>query len=275
MSSKRMIVRITALVLFAHGVVAAAADLVFAVPPRESEQKAREVYQPIADFMSKVAGKKVVLRYTDNWLTYQSDMLKDSYDIVFDGPAFIGWRMAKLQHVPLARLQGNLVFTVIARKDNANITQLKDLAGRPVCAFAPPNLATLTMYTQFENPARQPLVQEVTGGFKGAYEGVVAKKCDGGVLQAALYEKFNQGPSKDTTQILYKSKPMPNQGFSAGKRVSDDVKKKLASALVSAEGQAATAKLRAEFGNKDMVPATTQEFEGLGVLMKDVWGFSL
>lgn len=266
---------ITAFVLLTHGVVAVAADLVFAVPPRESEQKAREVYQPIADFLTEVARQKVVLRYTDNWLTYQSDMLKDSYDIVFDGPSFLAWRMAKLQHVPLARLQGNLVFAIIARKDNAKVAQLKDLAGRTVCAFAPPNLATLTMYSQFDNPARQPLVQEVSGGFKGAYEGVVAKKCQGGVLQAALYEKFNQGPSKDTTRILYKSKPVPNQGFSAGKRVPAEVQKKMAEALVSAEGQAATAKLRAEFGNKDMVPATVQEFEGLGVLLKDVWGFQL
>lgn len=272
---KKSLAALAALVLFTHGAIAAAADLVFAVPPRESEQKAREVYQPIAEFMSKVAGQKVVLRYTDNWLTYQSDMLKDTYDIVFDGPSFVGWRMAKLQHVPLARLQGNLVFAVIARKDNTKVTQLKDLAGRTVCAFAPPNLATLTMYTQFENPARQPLVQEVSGGFKGSYEGVVAKKCEGGVLQAALYEKFNQGPSKDTTHILFKSKPVPNQGFSAGRRVPVDVQKKLAEALVSAEGQLATAKLRAEFGNKDIVPATTQEFEGLGVLLKDVWGFQL
>ena len=266
---------VAALALFTHGEIATAADLVFAVPPRESAEKAREVYQPVADFLTKAAGQKVVLRYTDNWLTYQSEMLKDSYDIVFDGPSFVGWRIAKLQHVPLARLQGNLVFAVIARKDNTKVAQLKDLAGRKVCGFASPNLATLTMYSQFDNPARQPLVQEVSGGFKGAYEGVVAKKCEGGVLQAALYEKFNQGPSKDTTQILYKSKPVPNQGFSAGKRVAPEVQKKLAEALVSAEGQAATAKLRAEFGNKDMVPATVQEFEGLGALMKDVWGFQL
>lgn len=272
---RQSLAAVAALVLSTHGAIAAAADLIFAVPPRESEQKAREVYQPIADFMSKVTGQKVVLRYTNNWLTYQSDMLKDTYDIVFDGPSFIGWRMAKLQHVPLARLQGNLVFAVISRKDNTKVAHIKDLAGRTVCGFAPPNLATLTMYTQFENPARQPLVQEVTGGFKGSYDGVVSKKCEGGVLQAALYEKFNQGPSKDSTHILYKSKPVPNQGFTAGKRVPIDIQKKLAEALVSADGQAATAKLRADFGNKDMAPATAQEYEGLGVLMKDVWGFAL
>ena len=254
---------------------AVAAEYVFAVPPRESEQKARETYQPIVDYLNKVTGAKFKLRYTDNWLTYQSDMRKDAYDLVFDGPQFIGWRMAKLQHSPIAKLQGNLVFVVIARNDNAKVKELKDLAGRPVCGFAPPNLATLTMYVQFDNPARQPSVREVRQNFKEAYEKVLSKECDGGVLQVAIYDKLNDGPTKDATQVLFKSKPVPNQGFSAGTRIPADVQKKIADALVSPEGQAATAKLRAEFGNKDMVAATVPEYEGLGKLLKDVWGFSL
>lgn len=254
---------------------ATAAEYVFAVPPRESAAKAKEVYQPIADFIGKVAGAKIQLRYTDNWLTYQSDMLKDQYDIVFDGPAFIGWRMAKLKHTPVAKLQGNLVFVVIAHKDNTKVKEIKDLAGRTVCSFAPPNLATLTMYTQFENPARQPLVQEVKGGFKGAYENVVAKKCDGGVLQAGLYDKFNDGPTKDLTHVVHKSKPVPNQGFSLGARIPADVQQKIAQALLTPEGQEATKKLRDEFNGKDLVAANAVEYEGLGRLLKDVWGFAL
>jgi len=42
---------------------------VFTAPPRESAAKAKEVYQPIAGFLSQVAGQKVVFRYADNWLT--------------------------------------------------------------------------------------------------------------------------------------------------------------------------------------------------------------
>lgn len=254
---------------------AVAAEYVFAVPPRESEQKARETYQPIADFLGKVTGAKFTLRYTDNWLTYQSDMRKDVYDFVFDGPQFIGWRMAKLQHAPIAKLQGNLVFVVIARSDNTKVKELKDLAGRSVCGFAPPNLATLTMYVPFTNPSRQPMVREVRQSFKEAYEKVVSKECEGGVLQVAIYDKLNDGPTKDTTQILYKSKPVPNQGFSAGPRIPADMQMKITEALLSPEGQLATAKLRGEFGNKDIMPATPGEYDGLGKLLKDAWGFSL
>ncbi len=254
--------------------IATAADFTFAVPPRESTAKAQEVYGPIADYLSKVTGAKFTLRYTDNWLTYQSDMLKDAYDIVFDGPSFIGWRMAKLNHVPVAKLQGNLAFVVIARSDNAKVKDLKDLAGRTVCGFAPPNLATLTMYVQFDNPARQPRVREVKN-FREAFEGVLSRACDGAVLQTGLYDKFNEGVAKDQTAVLYKSKPVPNQGFSIGPRIPPDMRDKIAKALLAPEGQAAAQLLRKEFGGKELIAATPQEYEGLGRLLKDVWGFNL
>jgi len=251
----------------------AAADLVLAAPPRESAAKAREVYQPIADFLTKVSGEKVVFRYTDNWLSYQSDMRKGLYDIVFDGPAFIGWRMAKLDHAPLVKLPGNLAFVVIAKSDNSAIKELKDLAGRKLCGFAPPNLATLTVLVEFTNPVRQPLLVE-TKAFHSAYMSVVSGKCAAGILQTKLWQEFDK--EKTATKAVFKSKPVPNQAFSAGgPRVSPELRSKLAEALLTEEGKAATKRLRDEFKGQDFVPARKEEYEGLGMLMRDVWGFEL
>lgn len=274
MLSIRPLSAVVALIFSLLSAAATAAEYSFAVPPRESLAKAKEVYQPLVDFLTKVTGAKFNLRYTDNWLTYQSDMLKDSYDIVFDGPSFIGWRMVKLHHVPIVRLQGNLAFVVFARKDNAKVKELKDLAGRSVCGFAPPNLATLTMYAQFDNPSRQPLVHEIQNIRQG-YEGVLSRACEGAVIQAALYNKFNDGQSKDMTTVLWKSKPVPNQGFSVGPRIPAEMREKITAALLSPEGQHAAAALRKEYGNKEFIAARPEEFEGLGRLLKDVWGFSL
>jgi len=264
---------IASIALLIQSVNVFAQDLVFAVPPRGSIEKERVLYQPIVDFLSKVTGQKVVFRYTDNYLTYENDMRKDEYDFVFDGPGFIGWRMAKLGHTPLIKLDGKLDFVVIARTDNERIKTLKDLAGRSVCAFAPPNLATLTMYEQFTNPARQPRVVEIKT-LKEAYSDVIDGKCEGGVLQAPLYAKFDEGANKGHTKVLFKSKPMPNQGISVSRRISPELQQKIAEALLSAAGQAATKNLRQEF-KKEFVLATRPEFEGLGSLLKDVWGFAL
>lgn len=270
----RLLASISGVSLFLVTATVSAADLVFAAPPRGSLETEQKIYQPIVDLISQVTGKSFVFRYSQSWLGYEAAMLKDAYDVVFDGPHFIGWRMAKLGHTPLVRLDGNLSFVVVARKDSERIRELKDLAGRKVCAFAPPNLATLTLYNAFANPARQPIIAEINKGFKEAYDGVLGGKCDGGVMQAALYAKFDEGSHKGQTQVLFRSQPVPNQGISVSRRITPEMQKKIADALLGPAGQKATAALREEF-KKDFVPAKPEEYQGLGVLLKDTWGFAL
>jgi ABC-type phosphate/phosphonate transport system substrate-binding protein len=270
-----MLTRKLAVCLLLSGVFAAppaVADLIFSSPPRESRAKGEAVYQPIADYLSKIAGQKVIYRYPDNWLVYQRDMQRGDYDIVFDGPAFIGWRQDKQGHVPLVKLPGKLSFVVAVKKEQDKIQSLKQLAGRAICAFPPPNLATLTVLYEFDNPSRQPLIVE-TQSFPGAYEGVMNGKCVAGILQTKIYEKL--AAQQGGTRIVFSSQGMPNQAFTAGPRLAPELKDKITTALLSPEGKIATQKLRDEFKVQDFEPATKEEFAGLGKLLRDTWGFDL
>ena len=87
-----LITVITILTLSAGASRAAVKAYVFAAPPRGSEQKETAVYGPIAAYLSKAIGKTVTYQYPGNWLSYQKNMQDDKYDIVFDGPHFIGRR---------------------------------------------------------------------------------------------------------------------------------------------------------------------------------------
>jgi ABC-type phosphate/phosphonate transport system substrate-binding protein len=247
------------------------AELILSSAPRDSLEKEAAVFQPIAALLSKAIGEKVTFRYGDNFLVYQSEMRKGTYDIVLDGPAFVGWRMAKLQHVPFVQFPGHLVFVAISKGDNSKVNTLKDLAGRTVCAFPPPNLATITVLYEFDNPSRQPLVLE-TQSFPEAYKGVMSGKCAGGILQATLFKNLDKdGKGK----VLFTSKPLPNQAFSAGPRVTAENRAKLTQALLSPEGVAATQQLREIFKIQALEPANVDEYQGLGKLLRDVWGFGL
>jgi len=250
---------------------AARAELILSSAPRDSQEKEEAIFQPITALLSKATGEKVTFRYGDNFLVYQSEMRKGTYDIVLDGPAFVSWRMAKLQHVPFIKFPGNLAFSVIAKSDNKKIETLKDLAGRTICAFPPPNLATLTILYEFDNPARQPLVLE-SQSFQDVYKGVMAGKCAGGILQPKLFKDLDKdGKGK----VLFTSKPLPNQAFSAGPRVTAENRAKMTQALLSPEGVAATQKLREVFKIQALEPATVEEYQGLAKLLRDVWGFGL
>ena len=241
-------------------------DLVFSAPPRGSYQEEIAIYQPIVDLLSKVIGKKVTYQYSDNWLSYSKDMTEGNYDIVFDGPAFNGWRVEKLSHTPVVRLPEDFVFVVITKADNDRVKQVKDLAGRMICAHAPPNLGTLTLLSQFDNPARQPVIIE-TKGWDTAYKAMLDGKCAATVVPIKNLTKNDAG-AKKLTKTLYQHKAMPNQAISVGPRIAPELHKKIAQALLSEEGKQATAKLRAAYAGKDFVPTTRDEYAGLGDLLK-------
>ena len=249
-------------------------EYIFTAPPRDvAGENESQVYQPVADYLSAVIGKKIIYRDPSNWLSYQDKMRKGVYDLVFDGPHFLSWRVAKLQHEPLAKLQGKLVFVVIAKKDNDKIASIKDLAGRPICGLAPPNLATLTMYSLFDNPSRQPLVQQVKS-FKEAYDQMLAGKCVAAVMGKGFYTKFDK--DQVVTKALYTSPGVPNQAFSAGSRFSNQDKAKMADALVAPAARVKMTKFFENFSqDKDLVKVNKDEFEGIAVLLKDAYGFDL
>jgi len=250
----------------------AQADLVFTAPPRESLAKAEELYRPVADYLTKVTGQKVVFRNSNNWLTYQDGMRKDMYDIVFDGPAFIGWRIAKLHHSVLLKMPGNLVFAVAVKKEQNKINDISGLMGRTLCGFAPPNLATLAVLYEFDNPSRQPMVLD-SPSFKTTYQDTVKGRCVGGILQPKLLEAMDS--EAKALKVVYTSKPFPNQGITVSPRVTAEMRSKIIQAFASPEGKTVTQKLRDEFKGQDFVPARDEEYIDHAKLLKDVWSFGL
>ena len=198
-------------------------------------------------------------------------MRKGAYDLVFDGPHFVSWRMAHLKHVPLAKLPGNLAFVVVVRKDNKSINEIKDLAGRSVCGMAPPNLATLTLYRQFDNPARQPLVKEIRS-FEVAYQDVLGGKCMAAVMRDQMLNKLDK--DKNAVRVIFRSPGVPNQAFSAGPRFSTEERNKITDALLSAEARAQLPQFFNRYSkDKDLLRANDAEFRDLIILLKDSWGF--
>ncbi len=262
-------------ILFSTLSSAYADEFVFTSPPREKPAEGKAMYGSIANFLSAKTGHTFTYKHPDNWLSYMKGMRMGDYDLIFDGPHFVSWRQAALHHTPLVRLPGKLVFVVISRKDNVKAIKLKDLAGKSVCGHAPPNLATLTMQDQFQNPARQPRV-EVVRGFKNVYKAMVDGKCDAAVIPAKVYNKLDKKDDQQLTQILFRSTGLPHQAISAGPIIPADVQQKIRVALLSSEGVAATANLRKRFaGGKEMIATDSAEYEGYGFLLSDFWGFEL
>jgi ABC-type phosphate/phosphonate transport system substrate-binding protein len=244
---------------------------VFSAPPRESPEAAAELYAPIAEYLSRVTGKQVVFRYPSNWIAYQTEMRRGDYDIVFDGPHFNSWRAAHLQHNILVKAPGEHSFVVVVKKDNAKLQELKQLTGRGICAMSPPNLGTLTVLKEFDNPMRQPLIQN-TAGWDNIYVGMQSGRCAAAILPTRNLAKYD--PAGASTRVIYKARAYPNQAFSASPRVSAADQARIARALISPEARAATLKLRDAYAlNGDFQTASRDEYVGVAGILKDTFGY--
>lgn len=243
--------------------------LVFTAPPRESVEAGQLQYGPIAEYLSKVTGKKVVYKHPSTWGVYRTEMLNDSYDIVFDGPHFVDYRIQKLGHTVLAKIPAPLQFAIIVRHGDSMNTP-SALVGKTFCTQSPPNLGALVALSQYENPSQQPVLVP-TKGWKNIYDKVLSGQCAGGVIAVANLRKFDK---THATKVVYQSEGLPNQAFSASSRVSPEDQAKIAAALTSAEAAAPTEKLRARFNVGDRFVATNDdEYAGIGKLLRNEFGF--
>ena len=247
-------------------------ELVLSAAPREEGADAEAIYGPVAAYLSTVLGKKVVFKHAGNWGVYQGLMQKGAYDIVFDGPHFNSWRVERAQHNVLVKIPGEHVFVVLVRKENDKVRDIKQLAGRTICAHAPPNLGTLTALNEFSNPARQPIIVN-TDGWKEIYQGMLANKCVASVIPLKAMEKFEKETGQ-RSKIVFRGATLPDNAVSAGPRLSAQDQEKVTRALLSPEGEQATAKLRAKYASsKPFSAANNKEFAGLGAYLRNEWGY--
>jgi ABC-type phosphate/phosphonate transport system substrate-binding protein len=244
------------------------ATLVFTSAPRETALEGQQIYGPIATYLSKALGKQVTYRHPGTWGAYRSEMLKGSYDIVFDGPHLNSYRAERLNHNVLVKLPGRHEFVIIVRKDD-KFTSISQMGGRTFCSHAPPNLGALILISQFDNPARQPAILP-TDGWDKIYEGVSSGRCAGGILPMANLKKLD---ANESVRVIFKTPGLPNQAFSAGPRLTAQEQTKIAAALTAPEAAQATEKLRAAFKADELLSAHNAEYSGIANYLRNEWGY--
>ncbi len=247
--------------------------ITFTTAPTQSLAQTKKIYGPLVDYLAKATGKNIKLVAARNFLEYTSKMRKGEYDIIFDGPHFVSWRMEHTNHQPIARLPGKLVFGVIV-KDGGVINNVKQLIGKKVCAVNSPNLATLMILDSFPNPVRQPVIISARS-FKDAFKCLKSGKGKAAFLPMGFWKKFKKKGKTDGLRVLYTTKknPLPTRTFSISKRLDVATRSAIQKALLNTEGQEGAQPLLKRFRRKNFVDAPSSEFKGLSRLLLSVWGF--
>jgi len=261
--------------LFGFFCSAVNAKLVLSAPPRETLQDGEKYYAPIAKYLSKVLREEVVYEHPVNWTNYTRDMRAGKYDIVFDGPHFVAWRMKHVKHIPIARLAGTLDFMVLAKKTDKKVNSMRDLIGKSICGLASPNLGTVSAFAMYNNPVIQPDIKIISGGMKTVMKKFLQGECQYAVVRDKLYKKLPTD-TKKLLKIVAKSQPVPNQTISVSTKITQLKRDKIAATLTSEQGAAVADLLLTRFSKKKkyFIPAKVHEFNGLEDLLEGVvWGW--
>ncbi len=244
---------------------------VFSAPPYESASAAAETYAPVAEYLTRVTGKQVVYRHPANWIAYQAEMRRGEYDLVFDGPHLNAWRASHLRHNILVKAPGDHNFVVVVKKDNAKVQELKQLVGRAICGMSPPDLATLAVLKEFDNPLRQPIIRNAES-WDAIYTQMQTGGCTAAILPAGNLARFDASGAR--TRAIFTARGYPGQALSAGPRVSVEDQVRISRALISPEARNATRKLRDLHAlSGDFQPVAKDEYAGVAGILKDSWGY--
>jgi len=263
------------LVLFGFFCSVANAELVMSAPPRESLKDGEKYYGPIAAYLSKIIGEKVVYTHPKSWTSYTKTMRAGKYDIVFDGPHFVAWRMKHVKHVPLARLDGTLDFMVLAKSADKKVNSKRDLIGKSICGLASPNLATVSAFAMYNNPVIQPDIEIIKGGGRTVMKKFFNGECKYVVIRDQLYKKL-PAEKKAQIKILARSASMPNQTISVSTKISKLKRNKIIASLTSKQGAAVADSLLTRFSKKKkyFIRTKAKEYEDLEYLLEGVvWGW--
>lgn len=257
---------------FVTNITQAEEALVFSAPPGKSAQSGKTTYGPIARYLSKVTGKKVIYQHPRNWQVYTNNMRHNKYDFVFDGPHFVSWRIKHLNHRPAVKIPGDIVFAFVSKKSNGKIKQINDLIARKVCGQAPPNQSALLLYSLLDNPMRQPTLIAVDGS-REIYNAMMEGKCEAAILPMSTYKKLD--PNKINTKVIFRSRPAPGHAITVSPNLSDRDFKRIRSALLASEGQHALKNLQSRFGSSSMIPASSSEYRSEHSLLQSSYGFDI
>lgn len=221
-----------------------AVDRVIVGPPVETDDAGQSLYEPLVELLSKRTGADWKYEYANDWLSYVDLIVSDRADLAFNEAHFAGYLALYHNHRFLARIPGNTEWFLLGSKGSDG-----GLPGQTVCLIPPPELGNLVLSTldALADPMRAPYM--VTVADRGeSLAGVESGRCAYTVApnNALSAAERNGLQTWSLTNI-------PGAAITASSRIDEQTADEIQKALLSPEGQAATAPLREHY-------ALTREF---------------
>ncbi len=265
MSMKRcMTALFAAMMLLSHS--SSAETWRLGVAPVLSPEETSQRYAPLLRYLAEQTGERFELVSNRNFMGYWQKMRQPgAMHFMLDGSHLAAYRVDRREHRFVARLDGLVSYTLIARADDL-IIDPEELLNRRIAFLPSPNLSAILFSRVFDNPMRQPRPVPVANA-DAAMEAVRNSEADAAFVPTPFLQRYPDA------SVVLTTEQMPGMTLTAAPEVSEELASAVREALLRAHedprGQAALERLRFV----QFIPADAADYRGLGELLKGVWGY--
>lgn len=241
------------------------AALILATVPNGSAQHLRQLYSPLERYLTMALHEKVRFRDPANLYVLGLHLRQHKDTIVFAGPHVVAWAMKNARYVPVLAGTGVLHLVVVSRKPGVTLSSLR---GAPVCALAPPNLATMVLLNKYAGHVATPYLL-ITKSLRAEVAAVLKGTCEAATVPLRMARTaLNSGQVHEVTDLGV----FPDMAFAA--YGSPRLLMRIRLAFRTGEAQQALAPLAKAYRIPGWQQPKPAMYRGLAHLLAETPGFS-
>jgi hypothetical protein len=246
---------------------ASAADFNLAVEPTYAPERAREVYQPLIEYLSAATGHQFKLVTARNYAFYWNDIRnRKDLHFVFDEAHFTDYRIQRFGYEPLVKSAVPSSYTLLAL-EAVEEGRVEAFVARRLVTMPAPNLGFALLLEYFPNPMQQPDVRSMASSWRDTVEIVFAGEADAAMVPTWLAEQYpNLVP-------VVKTREFPGAAISASLEVPAEAKTAVRRALLRLHEDPNLYEVLNELGVPQFIEATASEYRGSEAMLRNFYGY--
>lgn len=245
-------------------------ELVLAVQPILSEAKTRQAFQPLAQYISKVIGKKISIVTVPNFMSYWSKMVGGQKNILYlDAAHFTAYRVRKQGYEVLAKIPDSVSYSLVVR-DADMVFDPSELTAKRIATLGSPSIGATRLDSMFPNPSRQPIIVEVENSQQG-----ISMLLDNKVFAAIIPTPIVSQAMVNgvAISVVTTTEPIPHIALSASPDIDKAIVEKIRRAIISAQKKPDGKAMLKKIGFVKFNPANAAIYAGQDNILKAYWGY--
>lgn len=244
--------------------------LVLLVQPILSMERTKQRFQPLADYIGKVTGRRCVVQAKANFFSYWEAVRNpNGYDLVLDAAHFTDYRVLKSGFKVLVKAPDTTGYSLVVSKDN-HVVDPSELIGKRIATLGLPSIGAAHLSALYPNPVRQPFIVEIPDADSG-FEMVLSKQVTAAILPTPLVaEHLAQGAR---LAVVITTEPIPHLALSAAAGMDPETRDTIRAALLDANKTDAGKQVLQAIGFTSFDPATPEMYVNQSNILKEFWGY--